>query len=55
MRIIHGVGPAVVAAGLFAADYAVAAPISKAETDRAERLPPLLLGSKMGCNRGVGA
>jgi len=34
MRIIHGVGLAVAAAGLFAADYAVAAPISKAETAR---------------------
>jgi uncharacterized protein (TIGR02246 family) len=34
MRIIHGLGLAVAAAGLFAADYAVAAPISKAETTR---------------------
>jgi uncharacterized protein (TIGR02246 family) len=34
MRIIHGVGLAIAAAGLFAADYAVAAPISKAETAR---------------------
>jgi hypothetical protein len=35
MRNIHGVGLAVAAADLLAADYAVAAPISKAESARA--------------------
>jgi hypothetical protein len=34
MRIIQGVGLAIAAAGLLAADYAAAAPISKAETAR---------------------
>jgi uncharacterized protein (TIGR02246 family) len=34
MRIIHGVGLAVAAVGLLAAEYAGAAPISKAQADR---------------------
>jgi hypothetical protein len=55
MRIIHSAEVAVAAAGLFAVDYAGAAPISKSETIGGERLPPPPPRPKIGGNRGVGA